>query len=196
MTAHVDPIPKEARAFQGQRAGLVTRAAAACIDIGVVVLALIVAYLGFVVVVFLVPPGGFEMPVPPLWLELVVGPVAMTLYLAVSWRGDGRTYGCHVMGLRVVDRQGRNPSIVTALLRAAFIVVFPLGLAWVVVSRQNRSIQDLALRTSVIYDWDVRPRSRAARPAVDDETIGPTASIGSRTTRQALDTSPSTHLPD
>ena len=162
MTAQVDPIPNEARAFQGRRAGLVTRAAAACIDIGVVIIALVAAYVGFVVVVFLVPPGGFEMPVPPLWLELVVGPVAMMLYLAVSWRGDGRTYGCHVMGLRVVDRQGRDPSIVTALLRAFFNVVFPLGLAWVVVSRQNRSIQDLVLRTSVIYDWEVRPRSRAA----------------------------------
>lgn len=171
MTAHVDPIPNEARAFQGRRAGLVTRAAAACIDIGVVLTALIAVYVGFVVVVFLVPPGGFEMPVPPLWLDLVAGPGAMTLYLAVSWHGDGRTYGCHVMGLRVVDSHRRNPRIGTALLRAFFNVVFPLGLAWVVVSRQNRSIQDVVLRTSVIYDWDVRPRSRAGHPAVDVETI-------------------------
>jgi uncharacterized RDD family membrane protein YckC len=170
MTAHVDPIPNEARTFQGRRAGLVTRVVAACIDLGVVAIALIAAYLGFVVVVFLVPPGGFEMPVPPLWLDLVAGPGAMTLYLAVSWHGDGRTYGCHVMGLRVTDRWGREPSVVTALLRAAFNVAFPLGLAWIVVSRQNRSIQDLVLRTSVIYDWDVRPRSRAAYPAVADET--------------------------
>ena len=161
MTAHVDPIPNEARAFQGRRAGLVTRVAAACIDLGVVVIALIAVYLGVVVVVFLVPPGGFEMPVPPLWLDLVAGPGTMTLYLAVSWHGDGRTYGCHVMGLRVVDRHGQNPNIGTALLRAAFNVAFPLGIAWVVVSRQNRSVQDLVLRTSVIYDWDVRPRSRA-----------------------------------
>jgi uncharacterized RDD family membrane protein YckC len=159
MTAHVDPIPNEARAFQGRRAGLVTRVAAAGIDLGVVVIALIAVYLGVVVVVFLVPPGGFEMPVPPPWLDLVAGPGAMTLYLAVSWHGDGRTYGCHVMGLRVVDRHGQNPNIGTALLRAAFNVAFPLGIAWVVVSRQNRSLQDLVLRTSVIYDWDVRPRS-------------------------------------
>jgi uncharacterized RDD family membrane protein YckC len=127
-------------------------------------MALIVGYLGFVVMVFLVPPGGFELPVPPLWLDLVAGPVAMTLYLAAWWHSGGRTYGCHVMGLRVVDRHGREPSIVTALLRAAFSVAFPLGLAWVVLSRQNRSIQDLALRTSVIYDWVAGPRVRAAGP--------------------------------
>ncbi len=173
MTARVDPIPQEARVFQGRRAGLVTRAAAAGIDIGVVVIVLIVAYLGFVVVVFLVPPGGFEMPVPPLWLDLVAGTVVMTLYLAVWWHRGGRTYGCHVMGLRVVDRRGGDPSLVMALLRAAFNVAFPLGLAWVVLGRQNRSIQDVVLGTSVIYDWDVRPRVGAAYPAVATEAIQP-----------------------
>jgi uncharacterized RDD family membrane protein YckC len=162
MTAHVDPVPPEARVYQGRTAGLVTRAAAAGIDIGVVVLALIVAYLGFVAVVFVVPPGGFEMPVPPLWLDLVAGPVVMTLYLAVWWHGGGRTYGCHVMGLRVVDRRRRELSMVTAFLRAAFSVAFPLGLAWVVLGRQNRSIQDVVLHTSVIYDWAAAPRVRAA----------------------------------
>jgi uncharacterized RDD family membrane protein YckC len=158
MTARVDPIPQEAREFQGQRAGLVTRSAAACIDVGVVFLALVVAYLGFVVVLFLVPPGGLELPVPPLWLDLVVGPVVLTLYLTVSWRRGGRTYGDLVMGLRVVNRQIQDPGLVTALLRATFNVVFPLGLAWVAISRQNRSIQDVVLGTSVVYDWKVRPR--------------------------------------
>ncbi len=162
MTARVDPIPPEGRVFQGRRAGLVTRAAAACIDIGVVVIALIVAYLGFVVVVFFVPPGGLEMPVPPLWLDLVAGYVVMVLYLTLWWHGGGRTYGCHLMGLRVVDRHRREPSIVTALLRAVFSVVFPLGLAWVVFSQQNRSVQDVVLRTSVIYDWGAASRVRAA----------------------------------
>src|SRR4051812_12764355 len=106
MTARIDPIPQEARAFQGRRAGLVTRAAAACIDIAGVVLALIVAYLVYVVVVvFLVPPGGLQVPVPPPWLELVVFPVAITLYLTVCWHRGGRSYGGLVMGLRVVNRR-------------------------------------------------------------------------------------------
>ena len=110
-------------------------------------LALIVAYLGFVVVLFLVPPGGLQLPVPPLWLDVVASTVVLTLYLAVSWHRGGRTYGDLVMGLRVVDRRTRDPGLVTALLRAALNVVFPLGLAWVAISRQNRSIQDVALRT-------------------------------------------------
>jgi uncharacterized RDD family membrane protein YckC len=166
MTAHVDPIPKEVRPYQGRRSGLVTRVAAAGIDIAVIVLVLIAAYLGVVIVIFVVPPGGFEMPVPPWGLVLAAGHVVMALYLALWWSRSGRTYGCHVMGLRVVDRQGREPKFALALLRAVLNVVFPVGLFWVVVSRQNRSIQDLVLRTSVIYDWDVRPRSRTTYPAV------------------------------
>ena len=158
MTAHVDPIPQEARGFQGRRAGLVSRGAAACIDIGVVFLTLLVAYLVVVVVLFLLPPGGLELPVPPLWLDLVAGHVVLTLYLSVSWHRGGRTYGDLVMGLRVVNRGTGDPGLVTALLRAALSVLFPLGLAWVALSRQNRSIQDLVLGTSVIYDWTVRPR--------------------------------------
>jgi uncharacterized RDD family membrane protein YckC len=160
VTARVDPIPKEARVFQGRRAGLVTRVAAAGIDVGVVVVALVAVYLGIVVVVVVVPPGGFEMPVPPAWLYSVAGPALLTLYLTVWWYKGGRTYGCHVMGLLVVDRRGWNPGLVTALLRSVLYVIFPLGLVWVLFSRQNRSIQDLALGTSVVYDWDVRPRVR------------------------------------
>jgi uncharacterized RDD family membrane protein YckC len=168
----VNPIPQEARLFQGRQAGLVTRAAAAGIDVGVVMLGLIVIYLGVVVVIFLVPPGGAEWPAPPGWLGLTAGPVVMTLYLAASWHRGGRTYGCHVMGVRVTDRRGRDPGLLIALLRAAFTVAFPLGLAWVAFSRRNRSVQDVVLVTSVIYDWGVRPRVVVA-PAGRPETVQP-----------------------
>ena len=71
--------------------------------------------------------------------------------------GSGRTYGNHVMGLRVVNREGRRLHPLGAFVRAALYVIFPIGLLWVMVSGQNRSLQDLIVRTSVIYDWDVRP---------------------------------------
>jgi len=162
MTERIDPIPKEARIFQGRRAGLVTRAAAAAVDVGVVVVVLVVAYFAYCVALFLIPPGRFEFPVPPLWLDIVAGYVVMTLYLTSAWHSGGRTYGCHVMGLRVLGRDGKLMHLVPALLRAAFCVAFPLGFVWVAVSSANRSIQDVVLRTSVVYDWDVRPRARSA----------------------------------
>ncbi len=35
-------------------------------------------------------------------------------------------------------------------------VLFPLGLFWSAISRRNASLQDLLVRTSVIYDWHER----------------------------------------
>ena len=86
-----------------------------------------------------------------------VGTLLLILYLAVCWMGNGRTYGDHVMGLRVVNHKGGRLHPLRALARAVFYAIFPIGLLWVLVSGQNRSLQDLVLRTSVIYDWDVRP---------------------------------------
>jgi uncharacterized RDD family membrane protein YckC len=165
MSTHVDPIPREARPFQGHRAGLVTRTAAAAIDIGIVLLALGVCYLGVSAFLFLLNPRSFSAPTPSLAVMCGAGGLFLVGYLAVSWVGNGRTYGNHVMGLRVVGRHGRPPHAPVALLRAVCYVLFPLGLLWVLISGSNRSLQDLVLRTSVIYDWDVRPLQAPARPS-------------------------------
>jgi uncharacterized RDD family membrane protein YckC len=57
------------------------------------------------------------------------------------------------MGLRVLNRGGEPLRLYGAFVRALFCVVFPIGLVWVAVSRENRSAQDMVLRTSVVYDW-------------------------------------------
>jgi uncharacterized RDD family membrane protein YckC len=157
MSTHVDPVPYEARPFQGRRAGLVTRAVAAVIDLAIVLIALGVGYAGICAFLFVLNPRTFTAPTPSVTSVTAVGYLLFALYLAVSWSGNGRTYGNHVMGLRVVNRQGRRLRPLLAFVRAVLCVIFPIGLLWVVVSGQNRSLQDLVVRTSVIYDWDVRP---------------------------------------
>jgi hypothetical protein len=37
--------------------------------------------------------------------------------------------------------------------------VFPIGLLWCAVSTSRRSLQDIVVRTSVIYDWQAHPGS-------------------------------------
>jgi uncharacterized RDD family membrane protein YckC len=167
MSTHVDPIPREARPFQGHRAGLVTRVAAAAIDVGIVIVALGVGYLAVLAFLFLLNPRTFTMPTPSPWLAYAAASLLLTLYLALSWRANGRTYGNHVMALRVVNRKGQRLHPLVALVRAAFYVIFPIGMLWVLISGQNRSLQDLVLRTSVIYDWHVRalPHPGASTPS-------------------------------
>ncbi len=73
MSAHVDPIPREARPFQGHRAGLVTRIAAAAIDLGIVLIALGVCYLAVFAFLFLLNPRNFTVPTPSPGLVYAAG---------------------------------------------------------------------------------------------------------------------------
>ena len=152
--AHAEwSIPREARSFQGHRAGIVSRTIAATVDLGVVVLILVSFYIGWAALRFLHNPQDFSLPAPSYAAILVVGFWVSVLYLTVVWTATGRSYGSHLMGLRVLNIQGRKPFLPGAFLRALFCVSFPVGLFWVAISRANRSVQDVVLRTSVVYDW-------------------------------------------
>jgi uncharacterized RDD family membrane protein YckC len=155
----ISPVPREARPYQGRRAGFVTRAVAATIDGIVVGTALLVGYLTFSGLLFLLHPRGFGFPEVGLFFSLFSAFVTLVVYLTVSWWLSGRSYGCLVMGLRVLGPRQRALRLPLALLRAVSCAVFPIGLVWVAVSRDNRSVQDTVLRTSVVYDW--QPRGEA-----------------------------------
>ena len=152
-TERLSAVPTAARAYQGQRAGIVTRVTASVIDVLVVALTMCVLYAVVTGVAFLVHPRTFHVPS---WVGVSFPVVAFLVavpYLTLSWRLTGRTYGDQLLGLRVVNYEGRHMHFVGALLRALFCAVFPLGLLWVAVSPANRSVQDVVLRTSVVYDW-------------------------------------------
>lgn len=142
---------------QGRRAGLVTRTLANALDAGVVGLLLAAGYTVVTFLRYVISPFDFQFPAPSLGLVLLLGAAVEFVYLAVAWGTDGRTYGDVILGLRVVDGRGRRVRWLTAVLRAGFCVVFPVGLLWVLVSAENRSVQDVALRTSVVHDWPGRP---------------------------------------
>jgi uncharacterized RDD family membrane protein YckC len=67
-----------------------------------------------------------------------------------------------VLGLRVVGEQDRPLSFLRATARSLICVAFPIGLFWCVVSRDNASVADLMVRSSVVYDWE--PRFPRAEP--------------------------------
>ncbi len=152
-TARAEGIPLRALDFQGQRAGLVSRVIANAIDFGLVVVVVVSMYLGYAATLFLWSPTSFTFPTPNLARAIIIGGCVLGFYFWISWATTGRTYGDLVMGLRVVNWQGERMHWAGAALRAAFCVVFAIGLFWVLVSGANRSVQDVVLRTSVIYDW-------------------------------------------
>jgi uncharacterized RDD family membrane protein YckC len=148
-----DPVPTEARVYQGRRAGVVTRTVASVVD-GLVVAAIeAIGYLTWAGLRFMVNPLEFSFPDPPVALIVPVAVAVLVLYLTVGWAASGRTYGNLLMGLRVLGPWGRRLSLPAALLRALACALLPIGLLWCAVDPSNRSLQDVVLRTIVIYDW-------------------------------------------
>jgi uncharacterized RDD family membrane protein YckC len=161
----VDAVPWEARPFQGQRAGIVTRTVANVVDFAMVVGVLAGGYAAWCAIRFLVNPTRFTFPAPSFLVLLVCYALVLFVYLTVAWATTGRTYGDHLLGLRVVNFRGERMRWPGAVVRAAFCVVLPIGLYWAVLSRTNRSVQDSVLRTSVLYDWTSRRTTpRITRP--------------------------------
>ncbi len=158
MSEHdISPVPREARPYQGEPAGIVTRVIANTIDAAVVGAVLGAGYLGWAALLFLIDPRGFSFPEVSLLFSFTAATVVAIVYLSVAWWLAARTYGGHVMGLRVHGRHGRRLGPLRSLARAAFCVFFPIGLFWCVVSPERRSVQDVFLWTRVVYDWRPRP---------------------------------------
>jgi|SRR3954469_11790135 len=153
---HVSPVPHDARAYQGQPAGVVTRLAAAVLDALVVGVVLLVGYFGLAGLLFLLDPRGFSFPRMGPFFSVAAGLAVAWVYFTAFWTFSGRTYGYLVMGLRVVRASGRRLGLLGSAVRALLVLVLPIGVLWVPVGRGNRSLQDLALGSRVIYDWQPR----------------------------------------
>jgi uncharacterized RDD family membrane protein YckC len=152
-THHVPTVPPEARLHQGHVAGIVSRVIAAAVDLVLVICLLIATYAGWCVVLFIVQTRRFTFPQPSFLLIGVAYEVVAISYLAIAWWVSGRSYGQHVMGLRVTTQRGGRLRFPQALLRSAVCINFPIGLFWVLFSRRSAGVHDLLLHTTVSYDW-------------------------------------------
>lgn len=153
----VHTVPREARGFQGTRAGIVSRVLANSIDFAILLVVLGAVYFGWSAVLFLRRGADFRFPTVTYANVYAVGAIVFCLYFTLCWANSGRTYGDHVFGLRVVNRHDVPPGFWHALLRAVLCVHFPFLLFWAIVG--NRSVQDIVVRTAVIYDWQSRAPS-------------------------------------
>ena len=184
----VDTVPAEARAFNGAPAGLVSRTLANIVDLIVVGALLAAAYLGVAGLLFLRRGASFSFPVVGYPTAYTVGVAGWILYTAIGWRTNGRTYGDHLLGLRVRTIRDGPVGAPRAVIRAILCAIAPLLLVWVAFSKQQRSVQDLLVGTRVIYDWSgARPDDRPGTPA---DGPAPDAPSGD-TVRVRVDVAPS-----
>ena len=132
-------------------AGIVSRGVAAVIDFLVVGVILAALYLSVVLAKLMFHSTAFSFPSLSIVFSSAFAFVVAVLYLVSCWSVSGCTAGAVVMGLRVVGRRSPRLPPVVALLRAVACVVFPIGLLWVAVDAQRRSLQDLLFGSRVIY---------------------------------------------
>ena len=131
-------------------------------------------YLGVVSVKFLLDPRNFTWPDGHFLAGLTFTLALAVVYLWLSWWLLGRSYGKHVMGIRVASRRGRKLGPVRALGRAAFCVFFPIGFFWCLISPRRHSVQDIAVYSSVTYDWRPQPIVAAGGQVAPAGATGPT----------------------
>jgi uncharacterized RDD family membrane protein YckC len=147
-------VPKDARPYQGHRAGFISRALAALIDLGSVI-ALVFTVNLVVALIRLIIERVQGATLPQFGWSVALGFLLLWLAWTYAWSTTGRSLGMHIMGLRIVGYSGHRVRLPVAALRSIFCMLFPIGLIWVIFSPANRSLQDVVLRTSVVHDWVV-----------------------------------------
>jgi uncharacterized RDD family membrane protein YckC len=143
-------------ATKGQRAGVVSRFLADAIDLLVIVATLVGVYFAVSGARFLLHPRQFSWPEPSALYLGTLGWILLIVYLTIGWASTGRTWGKSVLGLRVVSSRDVGLPLWRAFVRAVLCALFPIGLFWSAVSTRNESVQDLLVRTTVVYDWGLK----------------------------------------
>ncbi len=146
--------PPVARGMQGQRAGIVSRFLADAIDLLVIVVAVVGVYFAVSVARFLLHPRQVQ-------LARGLRPVPQHARLDPPHRLPddrvGRAPGAR--GARACSGCAWSPHkdvglpLWRAFVRAILCALFPIGLFWSAISSRNESVQDLLVRTTVVYDW-------------------------------------------
>jgi uncharacterized RDD family membrane protein YckC len=147
------------RSVTGKYAGAVSRAAAATIDVIVVMGAYTVAYAGLQ----LLMDAFFDATPDGRWWGLVSAAALSVwgfLYYFVSLAVAGRTVGKSLAGLRVLSSTGTPLSILKAFVRTVAsplsALFFGLGYLPIVLQREHRALHDFIAGTAVVYDWGDR----------------------------------------
>lgn len=148
------------QSLAGHYAGPITRPAAYALDAvaSVASYGLLLSLIAFVWQLV----GRKELTLPaessPIWL-VGLG-LWVFVYFAGTWALAAKTPGMAVLGLRVVQRDGRELRPRQAVIRA---LAFPLGAltggigyVGIVVGNERRALHDVIAGTTVVYDWDAR----------------------------------------
>ena len=164
----------ELHVLDGRTAGFVTRLFAYVIDIAVI--AGILALGGWIAVLIdnMIENIGLNPRVDLASIFVVMIPFIITLYFVMFWSLTGRTIGKWFMGLRVVNKDGRPPTIGRSLARAIgyalSALAFWIGYVWVIIDDERQAWHDHMAATWVVYDYSGTSSSEMLTEYLDEST--------------------------
>jgi len=143
-------IQHAVRFAQKDYAGLCRRVLIACVDLGTVVVlwfaVLLTAWIGW----FALHPESEHPPAATLWLL----PLTAYLYLTVVKRSRLGSLGLLVTGTRIVDIEGKRPSLLRMTARFLWLLPLPLGLlldlGWLLEEPAKQTLRDKWAGTFVV----------------------------------------------
>ena len=145
--------------LQGHYAGIVTRLAAFGID---VLVATTLFTLGGNVSEYLLSSllgDDVSLSDAPV-VSVVLLTVWLLVYFAYPTAVGGRTLGMSLVGLEVVNKDGRpvnaKHAVVRTLCLPLSLIFLGIGILMILVNRQRRALHDLIAGTAVVYSWDAR----------------------------------------
>lgn len=152
--------------LQGQYAGFVTRAAAYLVDLAIISASIFlinwaprVALNSIGITTNFCPSSEWASVLCRLFTGSLIALSAVfpSLYLVFFWMLSGQTPGKSLLGLRIVQVNGRRLSFVTALRRLVgyglSLLSFGLGFLVILVDDRRQGWHDKFARTCVIYAW-------------------------------------------
>jgi len=160
---------------QGHYAGSVSRFAGYLIDLTVstVLYSLTLSLISFVAEIVTGRPVSWHRGNI---VVLIIYVAWQFVYFGFQWAAHGRTLGMALLGVHVVQADGRRLDPWRGWMRSlAFPLGFltlGLGFLGILVQREHRALYDLIAGTAVVYAWDARAArlrflARQAEPVVD-----------------------------
>lgn len=132
-------------------AGLVSRSIAAGIDLLVAAGIMAGGAAVTIFALFVIDVRNLDVTSSTWWFTTSSFLAICVAYLTLCWAVTGKTVGCVVMRLSVTGRKGHRLGVLRALVRAGFCTFFPIGLLWIALSPNRRSLQDIVLGSRVNY---------------------------------------------
>jgi uncharacterized RDD family membrane protein YckC len=113
--------------------------------------------------------------------------ITFGVYFVFFWTVIGSTVGGIIVGIRIVNNRGKNPTFWQALIRYLVEFLIPLigliGSIWILFSRRRRALFDRVAGTYVLYNWDARPDEKFLKE-ITAQIAGPESTPISETPTQ------------